>query len=146
MAKSKAFSAHEPSSDSPPRAIGSDRSFGFVAAGVFAIVAILPLLSHGGIRLWALLLALTLLAIAWFVPHLLAPLNRLWAKFGEVLNAVVSPVVLALLFFAVLTPYGAALRLFGKDLLGLRFSPDAKSYWILRRPPGPAPKSMNHQF
>jgi hypothetical protein len=84
--------------------------------------------------------------LAMGTPRLLTPLNRLWTRFGLVLHAVVTPVVMGLLFYLTVVPIGIVMRLAGKDLLALRYDPGAKSYWIERRPPGPAPDTMPRQF
>ena len=77
---------------------------------------------------------------------MLAPLNRLWMKFGGLLHRFVSPIVLGLLFFVVITPMGLAMRMLGKDPLKLRADTQSKSYWIDRTPPGPRPDSFIDQF
>lgn len=76
----------------------------------------------------------------------LAPLNRLWFRFGLLLQRIAHPVVLAIIYFAVVTPTGLVLRALGKDPLRLRRDPDAATYWIRRDPPGPEPESMTRQF
>jgi predicted membrane metal-binding protein len=124
----------------------SERSFGLVFAAVFAVVALWPLLKGGEARGWAGLLALLFLAAALLRPRLLAPLNRLWFRFGLLLHKVVNPLVMGLLFFLTVTPIALLMRGLGKDPLRLRFDPAAESYWIPRQPPGPAPDSMRHQF
>ena len=124
----------------------SDRFFGFVFAAVFLIIAFYPLLNAAGIRIWAVVISGLFLLLAAFVPHVLAPANRLWTKFGLLLHNIVSPIALGILFFLVVTPTGLLLRLFGKDPLRLRFDPAAASYWIKRDPPGPAADSLNNQF
>jgi predicted membrane metal-binding protein len=126
----------------------SDRSFGFVMAAFFALVALFPLL-HGplsSIRWWALVVAAAFLALAllWTAP--LRPLNRAWLKLGLLLSKIVSPVVMMVLFYATVTPVGVLMRLAGKDPLRLRRNAAAASYWIPREPPGPAPDSMKQQF
>ena len=98
------------------------------------------------VRWWALGIGVVFLTLAFLWTAPLAPLNRLWSKLGLLLFHIVSPVVLGLLFYLTVTPVGFLLRLFGKDPLRLRRDSAAKSYWILREPPGPAPKSMKHQF
>ncbi len=80
------------------------------------------------------------------MPSLLAPLNRVWTKFGLLLHKVVSPIVLGVMFYLVITPTGLLMRLFGKDPLRLKFDGTAKSYWIPREPPGPKPDSIKDQF
>ncbi len=124
----------------------SDRSFGFVFAAVFLIVALYPLLHAGGIRIWAAVISGLFLLLAVLVPRVLAPANRLWTKFGLLLHNIVSPLALGILFLLVVTPTGLLMRLFGKDPLRLRFDPAAASYWIKRDPPGPAADSLNNQF
>ena len=126
----------------------SDRSFGFVMAAFFALLALFPLL-HGplsSIRWWALVVAAAFLALAllWTAP--LRPLNRAWLKLGLLLSKIVSPVVMMVLFYATVTPVGVLMRLAGKDPLRLRRNAAAASYWIPREPPGPAPDSMKQQF
>src|SRR5262245_56555432 len=121
----------------------SDRSFGFVMAAFFGLVALFPLL-HGtlsSIRWWALVVAATFLACAllWTAP--LRPLNRWWLKLGLLLSKIVSPIVMMVLFYAIVTPIGVLMRWAGKDPLRLRRNAGA-SYWIAREPPGPAPESM----
>lgn len=125
---------------------GSDRAFGLVFAVVFAIVAGWPLLGGGAPRWWALAVAAGFLAVALARPALLAPLNRLWTRFGLLLHRVVNPLVMGVMFFLLITPMGLVLRLLGKDPMRLRRDPAAASYWIVREPPGPAPETMKQQF
>ena len=124
----------------------TDRSFGFVFATVFLIIALYPLLHAAGIRIWAVAVSGVFLLLAALVPQVLAPANRLWTKFGMLLHNIVSPIALGILFFLVVTPTGLLMRLFGKDPLRLRFDPAADSYWIKRDPPGPAADSLKNQF
>jgi predicted membrane metal-binding protein len=125
---------------------GSDRGFGFVFAGFFALVSALSWWrGHTGWR-WALPLAALFLLVALVYPRILNPLNRLWLKLGLLLYKVVNPIVLGLLFFLTITPIGFLMRALGKDFLRLRLDGDAKSYWIERTPPGPPPQSMRNQF
>jgi hypothetical protein len=125
---------------------GSERAFGVVSAGVFLLIALWPLREGAGPRFWALALAALFLAAAVLAPGALAPLNRIWFRFGMLLHRIVSPLVMALLFFLTVTPTALILRLAGKDLLRLKFDRAAKSYWIERAPPGPAPETMRNQF
>ncbi|MBL8341498.1 MAG: hypothetical protein JNL30_08520 [Rubrivivax sp.] len=124
----------------------SDRSFGFVFAVVFVIIGLWPLLSSRGPRWWSLAIALGFAVVAVALPRLLAPLNRVWMKFGLLLAAVISPIALGILFYVVFTPIGLLMRLFGKDPLKLARDQDATSYWVPRAPPGPRPDSMKQQF
>ncbi len=124
----------------------SDRAFGLVFAGVFLLVAGWPLLHGEAPRWWSAGAAGMFALVALAKPALLAGMNRLWMKLGILLGKVVSPVALGILFYGVLTPIGAAMRLAGKDPLRLKLEPGAGSYWIARDPPGPPPGSMNNQF
>jgi hypothetical protein len=124
----------------------SDRGVGLVFAGFFALIGLLPVFGGGWPRLWPLVLAgvFAIVALAW--PRLLRPLNRAWFKVGLALHAVVTPVVMAIVFYSTVTPTAVVRRMLGKDPLGLRFDRDAESYWIERVPPGPRPETMKHQF
>ena len=126
--------------------ISSERSFGLVFAGVFLLVGLLPLFNGHGPRNWALWVAVAFVAVAVLAPKLLAPFNRLWAKFGLLLHRITSPLVLGIMFFVVITPMGWIMRALGKDLLRLKIDPAATSYWIARTPPGPTPESLKDQF
>jgi hypothetical protein len=84
--------------------------------------------------------------VANIAPSVLAPLNRLWAKFGHLLHMVISPVLLGILFYLCISPIGFLMRLIGKDPMRRKFEPAAKSYWIVRAPPGPAPETFKNQF
>ncbi len=138
--------AHETHQRDETVPLSSNRSFGFVFVAVFLVVGLLPLFSSRHVRGWSLIVAAVFLAVSLAAPAMLAPLNRLWAQFGLLLHRIVSPVVLGIMFFGVITPMGLLMRLLGKDLLRLRADPDAKSYWVDRKPPGPARDSFKHQF
>ncbi len=124
----------------------SDRSFGLVFTVVFAVIGCWPLIDAAQPRWWALALAGLFLLAALVRPALLAPLNRIWLRFGLLLHRVVNPIVMGFLFFLVVTPTGLLMRMTGKDPLRLRPDPEAKTYWIEREPPGPAPETMKNQF
>ena len=124
----------------------SDRSFGIVFGVVFFIIALWPLFSSGGVRVWATIASAAFFVVAFALPGILAPLNRLWTRFGFLLHHIVSPVVLGILFYLFVTPMGLVMRLFGKDFLHLRFDQSSRSYWVERNPPGPKPDSLNNQF
>jgi hypothetical protein len=124
----------------------SNRVFGIVFAIVFSIIACYPLLVGGVIRLWSLIVAGIFLLTALIIPDFLAPANRLWMRFGELLHRIISPIALGILFFGTVLPTGLFLRLFDKDPLRLRFDLEAESYWIKRDLPSPSAESMNNQF
>jgi hypothetical protein len=125
---------------------GSDRSFGLLIGGALLLVGLWPLWHHHGIRWWALASGVAFDVIALAAPAALAPLKRLWMRFGWLLGRVVSPVVMAALLYLVVTPVGLLQRLFGRDPLHLKWDPKAESYWQFRQPPGPETDSMTNQF
>lgn len=125
---------------------GSERAFGIVFAVVFTIIGLWPLLDGGPFRLWALAIGGLFLAAGLITPGILKPLNRAWFLFGLVLHKIVNPLVMGLLFFLTVTPIALMMRIVGKDPLQRKFDKDAKSYWIKRDPPGPAPDTMRQQF
>ena len=131
--------------DEPPHG-SSDRSFGFVFTGFFLLVGLAPLLHSLSPRYWSVAIAGAFLVITLARPALLHPLNGLWTKLGLLLHMIVNPIVMGMLFFLILTPFGVALRLLGKDPLRRHFDRTADSYWVLRTPPGPPPATMTQQF
>lgn len=124
----------------------SDRAFGFVFVAVFAAIAVYPVLFGAPPRGWSLAVAGCFAVLASAAPGMLAPLNRAWTRFGLLLHAIVSPVMLGIMFYGVVMPTGLAMRLARKDPLRLRFEPGAGTYWIERAPPGPPPESFRDQF
>ena len=138
--------SHEDFSRTHEVKASSNRVFGWVFTAVFLIIGLWPLLSG---RRAALVVADRRRAVhaghgrgasAACLP------NRLWLRFGLLLNRIISPVVLAFLFYVVVTPMGMLMRAFGKDSLRLRRADADASYWIKRDPPGPKPDSFHHQF
>ena len=96
--------------------IGSNRSFGLVFSIVFLIIAIYPLINSEGLRVWSLIIAIIFLVLGLINSKILTPLNKLWFKFGILLGKIVSPVIMAVIFFLVVTPIGLFMRMIGKDL------------------------------
>ena len=109
--------------------VSSNRSFGIVFFLFFFIVSIFPLFKDQDIRVWAAVIALIFLILGLMNSPVLSPLNRVWFKFGILLGNFISPIIMGLVFFAVVTPTAFLLRVFGKDLLNLKKN-NKKSYWI----------------
>ena len=107
----------------------TNRSFGIVFFIVFLIVSLWPLLNNDQIRYWALFVSILFLLLGIINSKVLTPLNKIWFKFGILLGKIVSPVVLAIIFFLVVTPTGLIMRMLGKDLLKLKKNKN-KTYWI----------------
>lgn len=144
--KEKIIGAHESLSRQHDVKMGSDKSFGLVFAGFFSIVGLWPLLGGEAARLWALAVAAGFYGTAFVNSGLLAPLNRLWFKFGLLLHKIVSPVILFLLYVVAIVPAGLIMKAMGKDPLRLTMDRGADTYWIRREPPGPAADSFKQQF
>ena len=122
--------------------INSNKSFGIVFSIVFFLIAIYPLINNQELRVWSLIIAIIFLVLGLINSKILTPLNKLWFKFGILLGRIVSPIIMGVIFFLVVTPTGLIVRIFGKDLLNLKFNKD-KSYWIEKS--GPKSK-MKNQF
>lgn len=120
----------------------SNRNFGIVFFTVFLVIGLWPLLNQGELRIWSLLVSLVFLILGILNSKILAPLNKLWMKFGLLLGSIVSPIVMGIIFFMVVTPTALILRLFGKDILMKKKNNDA-SYWIKK---DNINNSMKNQF
>jgi len=125
----------------------SDRVFGLLFAAIFAGIGLWPLVfGGGGLRLWSLVIGAVFLGLALLLPRALSRLNRAWMQLGLLLNRIVSPVAIGIVYYLTLLPTALLMRLFGKLPLQLKYEPEAATYWIMREPPGPDPKSMQDQF
>ena len=122
--------------------IGSNRSFGIVFFAVFLIIATYPLINGDELRLWSLIISIVFLFLGLLNSKILNPLNKLWFKFGIFLGKIISPLVMGIIFFLVVTPIGLLMRLLSKDLLNLRFNNNS-SYWIEKTEPK---SKMKNQF
>ena len=122
--------------------IGSNKSFGVVFSIVFLIVALYPVLNNNGIRTWSVILSLIFLVLGLLNSPILSPLNKIWFYFGIFLGKIISPLIMAIIFFIVVTPIGFIMRLLKKDILNLSFN-NNKTYWIKKD--GPKSK-MKNQF
>jgi hypothetical protein len=123
----------------------SDRSFGLVFCAFWLLLGAAPVLSGSRPRIWALILSGLFLVGALVRPSVFRPLNSVWTGLGLLLGKLVTPVAASILFYTVFTPLAGLLRARRKDLLSLRFEKNP-SYWLERRPAGPAGESMSRQF
>ena len=122
--------------------IGSNRSFGIVFFVVFLLISIYPLINDGNIRYWSLIISLIFLILGFLNSKLLTPLNKIWFKIGILLGIIISPLIMGIIFFLVVTPIGFLMRMLKKDLLNLK-SNNNKSYWIEKTEPK---SKMKNQF
>tara|TARA_B110000003_G_C16579456_1_gene507490 strand:+ start:203 stop:607 length:405 start_codon:yes stop_codon:yes gene_type:complete len=126
-----------------PTEKSSPKSFGIVFSIVFLLFSLYPLINSEGVKVWALLLAVVFLLLAFIAPNILSFPNKLWFKFGIFLGSIIAPIVMALVYFLTVLPTGLIMRLLGKDLLKQKLDKNAKSYWIERSIPM---GSMKNQF
>ncbi len=122
--------------------ISSNRSFGVLFAFVFSLVAFWPILNQNEIRIWSLIIAIVFLILGFFNSKLLTTLNKIWFRFGIFLGNFISPIIMGIIFFFVVTPTGLIMKLFNRDLINLKKS-NKKSYWIEKKD---IKSSMKNQF
>jgi|TARA_B100001939_G_scaffold328163_1_gene323136 hypothetical protein len=120
-----------------------NRSFGLLFFIVFLALALWLLLKNGEINLYLISIGLIFLVLGLLNSKILTPLNKAWVKLGEILGRIIAPIVMAIVYFLILTPISLLVRLFGKDLIGMKFSNDIKSYWVKRKK---SLGSMDKQF
>ena len=111
--------------------IGTNKSFGIVFFLFFLIVTVFPLFKDGNIRIWSLIIAIIFLILGFLNSKVLTPLNKIWFKLGILLGSFVSPIVMGIVFFAIVTPTSIIMRLLRKNLLNLKKG-NKKTYWIER--------------
>ena len=122
--------------------IGTNRSFGIVFFLVFIIISLYPLLNAENIRIWSLIISIIFLILGLINSKLLNPLNKIWFTFGLLLGKIVSPIIMGIIFFLVVTPTALFMKLLKKDMLNLKFN-KKNTYWIEKS--GPKSK-MKNQF
>ena len=122
--------------------IGSNRSFGIVFFVVFLLIGFWPILSGNELRIWSILISLIFLILGILNSKVLTPLNKAWFRFGVFLGNFVSPIIMGIIFFLVVTPIGLLMKLLGKDLINLKKN-NEKTYWIRRNK---IKSSMKNQF
>ena len=120
----------------------TNKNFGIVFSVIFLIISLFPLINDGSLRIWSLIVSTVFLFLGLINSKILTPLNKIWFRFGLLLGRIVSPVIIGVIFFFVVTPTALIMRLIGKDLLNLKFNKH-KSYWIEKT--GPKSK-MKNQF
>ena len=124
----------------------SERSLGITFGVVFALIGLFPLVHGGHIRWWAVAISVAFVAVGLIYPIILRPLNKLWMKFGLLLHKIVNPIMLGLMFGLIVVPIALLVRMIKGRLLTPKADPQAKSYWIMRNPPGPEPDRCANQF
>ena len=122
--------------------ISSNRSFGIVFCVVFLLIGLYPIIYNQDIRFWSFGISIIFLILGLLNSKILTPLNKIWFKFGLFLGKIISPLIMGIIFFFVVTPIGIIMRVLGKDLLNLKYN-KSKSYWIEKRD---TKSSMKNQF
>ncbi len=120
----------------------SNKNFGIVFFIVFFLIGIWPLINNGEIRKWSLIIAIIFLILGVLNSKILTPLNNLWMKLGIILGNIIAPIIMALIFFGVVTPTGLLLKLFRKDILKLKKN-KSDTYWLKK---DNMKSSMKNQF
>ena len=111
----------------------SNRSFGVLFFVVFLVVGFWPMLNNEAPNYYLILFSLIFLILGLVNSKILSPLNTGWIKLGEILGKIIAPIVMAIVYFLILTPISLLVRLFGKDLLNLKYSNKSETYWLKRR-------------
>ena len=123
--------------------IGSNKNFGLVFFVIFILIALWPLLKDGNIRIWSVIVSIIFLILGLLNSKILTPLNKLWMRFGILLGKIVSPIVMGIVYFGVVTPIGLIMKLFGKDILNLKIDKNKNTYWS---PKSKIASKMKNQF
>ena len=121
----------------------SSRSFGILFFLVFLVIGLWPLLNENEIRLWSIILSMIFLFLGLIKSKILLPLNRYWIKLGEILGRIIAPIVMLIIFLMVVTPISILVKIFQKDILGLKFNKNIDSYWVTKEKNS---GSMKNQF
>jgi hypothetical protein len=122
--------------------MGSNKSFGIVFFIVFLIIAFWPFVTITTVKIWPLIISIIFFILGMMNSKILSPLNLIWFKFGILLGSIVSPIVMSIIFFVVITPIGIIMKILGKDLLNKKYN-NKKSYWIIK---DNSKNSMKQQF
>jgi hypothetical protein len=124
----------------------SNKKFGLTFAIIFFVIGLFLWYEKAAVVFWPMVLGATFLGLGLFLPKSLNALNLLWLKFGLLLHRVTSPIILATMFYLLITPMGILMRVFGRCPIDKKFNAQLNSYWIVRDPPGSDPESMRNQF
>ena len=108
-----------------------NKTFGVLFFLVFALIAVWPLINGLPIRIWAIPFSIIFLILGMMNSKLLTPLKFIWIKLGEILGIIISPIIMLIIYFFIITPIGFLMRVIGKDILGLKFN-NSKTYWNKR--------------
>ena len=111
----------------------SNKSFGLLFFVVFLIIGLWPLKNGENLNFYFITVSIIFLILGLINSKLLSPLNKSWIKLGEILGIIIAPIVMALVYFVILTPVSFIVRIFGKDLLSLKLLKDKETYWIKRK-------------
>tara|TARA_B100002051_G_C16227050_1_gene388603 strand:- start:26 stop:406 length:381 start_codon:yes stop_codon:yes gene_type:complete len=111
----------------------SNRSFGILFFIVFLVIGLWPIINQNDPNIYLILISIIFLILGLLNAKILSPLNLIWIKIGELLGKIIAPIVMAIIYFMILTPISLIVRIFGKDLLGLKFTKQIKTYWINRK-------------
>ena len=111
--------------------ISTNRSFGIVFFLFFLILGLYPLFKNGDIRIWSIAVSIVFLILGLLNSKILSPLNKVWFKFGIILGNLVSPIVMGIVFFVIVTPTSLIMRVLGKNLLNLKKN-NKKTYWVVK--------------
>ena len=121
----------------------SNKNFGLVFFVIFIIITLWPLLNDGNIRIWSIIVSIIFLILGLLNSKILTPFNKLWMRLGALLGIIVSPIVMGVVYFGIITPIGLIMKLFGKDVLNLKLDKNKKTYWTLKKK---IPSKMKDQF
>ena len=116
-----------------PKIKTNNKSFGILFFIIFLLIGLWPLLNGEELRIIYLIIGFVILFLGIINAKILTPFNKIWIKLGEILGIIIAPIVMALVYFVILTPISIIVRLFGKDLLGLKFLKEKNTYWIKRK-------------
>ena len=111
----------------------SNKSFGLLFFVVFLIIGLWPLKNGENLNFYFITTSIIFLILGLINSKLLTPLNKSWIKLGEILGIIIAPIVMALVYFVILTPVSFIVRIFGKDLLSLKLLKEKETYWIERK-------------